>query len=96
ARIAIDTAQARHASIEQRLHLADDMGHKNRLLDHLLRDTAVNQAIVFTATKRAADELAQDLSSKGFAVAALHGDMNQGARNRTIQAMHRGRVRVLV
>ena len=96
ARIAIDAAQARHESIEQRLHLADDMGHKNRLLDHLLRDTAMNQAIVFTATKRAADELAQDLQAKGFAVAALHGDMNQGARNRTIQAMHRGRVRVLV
>jgi len=95
-RIAIDAAQARHESIEQRLHLADDMGHKNRLLDHLLRDADMNQAIVFTATKRAADELAQDLLSKGFAVAALHGDMNQGARNRTIQAMHRGRVRVLV
>ena len=45
-----------HADIEQRLHFADDMGHKNRLLDHLLRDVEMNQAIVFTATKRAADE----------------------------------------
>jgi len=95
-RIEIDSQQARHESIEQRLHIADDQGHKNRLLNHLLREIDVNQAIVFTATKRSADEVAQDLHSKGFAVAALHGDMNQGARTRTIQALHRGRLRVLV
>jgi superfamily II DNA/RNA helicase len=83
-------------NISQRLHFADDMGHKNRLLNHVLRDIDVNQAIVFTSTKRAADELALDLHSKGFAAAALHGDMNQGARNRTIEALRRGRLRVLV
>ena len=96
ARIEIDSQQARHENIVQRLHFADDQGHKNRLLNHLLRDVDVNQAIVFTATKRSADEVAQDLHSKGFAAAALHGDMNQGARTRTLQAMHVGRLRVLV
>jgi superfamily II DNA/RNA helicase len=96
ARIEIDAQRAKHENIAQRMHYADDLGHKNRLLDHLLRETDMNQAIVFTATKRSADEVALDLQSKGFAVAALHGDMNQGARTRTIQAMHRGRVRVLV
>ncbi|HQW38141.1 MAG TPA: DEAD/DEAH box helicase, partial [Usitatibacteraceae bacterium] len=96
ARIEIDSSRTRHENIAQRMHFADDLGHKNRLLDHVLRDAEVNQAIVFTATKRAADELALDLHSKGYAVAALHGDMNQGARNRTLQALHRGRLRVLV
>jgi len=96
ARIEIDSQRAKHENIAQRLHFADDLGHKNRLLDHLLRDAGVNQAIVFTATKRSADEVALDLHSKGFAVAALHGDMNQGARTRTLQALHRGRLRVLV
>ncbi len=96
ARIAIDAAQARHENIEQRMHFADDMGHKNRLLGHLLRDAGLQQAIVFTATKRAADDLAQDLHAQGFAAAALHGDMNQGARNRTLQALRRGGLRVLV
>jgi superfamily II DNA/RNA helicase len=96
ARIEIDTHRTRHENIAQRLHFADDLGHKNRLLDHVLRDTEVNQAIVFTATKRSADELALDLHSKGYAAAALHGDMNQGARTRTLQALHRGRLRVLV
>ncbi len=88
ARIEIDSSRTRHENIAQRMHFADDLGHKNRLLDHVLRDAEVNQAIVFTATKRAAAELALDLHSKGYAVAALHGDMNQGARNRTLQALH--------
>ncbi len=95
-RIDVSGHQTKHENIEQRLHFADDLGHKNRLLDHLLRDAELNQAIVFTATKRAADDLANNLNAQGFAVAALHGDMKQGARNRTLQAMKRGGVRVLV
>ena len=96
ARIESDSRQARHENIVQRLHFADDAGHKNRLLNRLLSDIEVKQAIVFTATKRSADEVALDLHSKGFSAAALHGDMNQGARTRTLQALHRGRLRVLV
>ena len=95
-RIAVDSQQSRHENIEQRLHFADDMGHKNRLLDHLLRDVDMNQAIVFTATKRAADDLASNLNEQGFSVAALHGDMKQGARTRTLQALRKGGLRVLV
>ena len=95
-RIAVDSQQSRHENIEQRLHFADDMGHKNRLLDHLLRDAEMNQAIVFTATKRAADDLASSLNEQGFSVAALHGDMKQGARTRTLQALRKGGLRVLV
>ncbi|MFX5441870.1 DEAD/DEAH box helicase, partial [Acinetobacter baumannii] len=60
------------------------MGHKQRLLDHLLRDEGVEQAIVFTATKRDADQIAEQLGENGFLAAALHGDMHQGERNRTL------------
>ena len=95
-RIAVDTAQTRHANISQRLHFTDDMGHKNRLLERILGDTDLLQAIVFTSTKRACDQLAQDLHGKGHSAAAMHGDMNQGARNRTLQALRRGGLKVLV
>jgi superfamily II DNA/RNA helicase len=95
-RIDVSGQQAKHENIEQRLHFADDMAHKGRLLDHLLRDVEVNQAIVFTSTKRAADELSQGLNAQGHASAALHGDMKQGARNRTLQALRQGRLRILV
>ncbi|MEW5942551.1 MAG: DEAD/DEAH box helicase [Pseudomonadota bacterium] len=95
-RIQIASQQARHEHIEQRLHYVDDMAHKNRLLDYLLRDVELKQAIVFTATKRDADELAADLFAQGHAAAALHGDMNQGMRNRTLAKLRNGAIRVLV
>ncbi|HVQ06397.1 MAG TPA: DEAD/DEAH box helicase, partial [Burkholderiaceae bacterium] len=54
-----------HADIEQRLHWADDLQHKNALLDHLLTDRNVDQALVFTSTQRDADKLAERLYEMG-------------------------------
>ncbi len=82
--------------IEQRLHAADDMQHKNKLLNHLIADSGMTRAIIFSGTKRNADQLARELSAQGHAAAALHGDMNQNARNRTIMNMRRGKIRFLV
>ncbi len=95
-RISIAATKARHEHIEQRLMYVDDLAHKNRLLDHLLRDVELNQAVVFTATKRDADQIADELSAAGHAAAALHGDMNQRERNRTLLNLRRGNLRVLV
>lgn len=86
----------RHANIEQRLHFVDDMNHKNKLLEHLLIAPDVNQTIIFTSTKRHADLLAEDLYAAGHSTAALHGDMTQGARNRTLTKLRHGDVKVLV
>ena len=86
----------KHANIEQRLHFVDDMTHKNKLLEHLLIAPEVNQAIIFTSTKRHADVLAEDLYAAGHKTAALHGDMTQGARNRTLTKLRHGDVKVLV
>lgn len=83
-------------AIEQRLHVTDDIRHKGRLLSHLLTDIEMSQAIIFSATKRDADALAEDLYNQGHSVAALHGDMSQRERNRTITDMKRGRVKLLV
>ncbi|WP_246795302.1 DEAD/DEAH box helicase [Burkholderia perseverans] len=83
-------------NIAQTVHYVDDRDHKDRLLDHLLRDDALDQAIIFTATKIDADQLAGRLADAGFESAALHGDLPQGARNRTIRALRERRVRVLV
>ncbi len=95
-RIQVAAQQDRHENIEQRLHYVDDMAHKSRLLQHMLTDIDLTQAIVFTATKRDADMLAEDLFAQGHSAAALHGDMNQGARNRTLTKLRRGGLRVLV
>ncbi|CAJ0863981.1 DEAD/DEAH box helicase [Ralstonia flatus] len=95
-RIEIAAAKVDQSHIEERLHFTDDMSHKQQLLDHLLRDASLKQAIVFTATKRDADSLAERLTEHGFSAGALHGDMHQGARNRTLTALRRGQLRVLV
>ena len=94
--IQIATQTEKHENIEQRLHFVDDMTHKNKLLEHLLIAPEVNQVIVFTSTKRHADLLAEDLYAAGHKTAALHGDMTQGARNRTLTKLRHGDVKVLV
>ncbi len=85
-----------HANIEQRLHWADHGAHKDALLDHLLADREVEQALVFTSTQRDADDLADRLAEFGHRVASLHGGMPQGRRNRVLDGLRRGHLRVLV
>ncbi len=96
ARVQVATTRTQHAAIEQRQLHADGFAHKGRLLDALLRDTALGQAIVFTSTKRSADDLAATLIDRSFTAAALHGDMPQRDRNRTLHQLRDGRLRVLV
>jgi superfamily II DNA/RNA helicase len=95
-RIEVAQGKITHDKIEQRLHIADGLQHKNRLLRHLCADKAMTRAIVFSGTKRDADVLARELRTEGYAVAALHGDMTQSARNRTMDSMKRGKIRILV
>ncbi|MDH4216526.1 MAG: DEAD/DEAH box helicase, partial [Gallionella sp.] len=95
-RISVSAAKDKHENIEQRMMFADDVAHKNKMLSHLLTGVDINQALVFTATKRDADGLADQLSAQGHSVAALHGDMSQRERNRTLLNMRNGNVRILV
>ena len=85
-----------HDAIEQRLHLADNLQHKNNMLRSLCEDATMTRAIIFSATKRDADSLARDLNQQGYSAAALHGDMTQFARNRTVSNLRRGKIRLLV
>ncbi|MFW9308718.1 helicase-related protein, partial [Glaesserella parasuis] len=67
-----------------------------KLLDHWLRDTTINQAIVFASTQVECDGLANDLQQDGFSAVALHGALSQGLRNRRLMALRSGQVQVLV
>ncbi|MBS3903707.1 MAG: DEAD/DEAH box helicase [Simkania sp.] len=87
---------AKHENIEQRLHAVENLDHKYRLLDDLLNDPMLHQAIVFTSTKRQADSLVDKLSRSGQQAAVLHGGMKQGQRTRTILQLRQGKTRVLV
>ncbi|NLI82408.1 MAG: DEAD/DEAH box helicase [Deltaproteobacteria bacterium] len=95
-RVEVSPGKRTHDTIEQRVHLADNVMHKNRLLQHICGDSSVKKAIIFSATRRDAESLARELNAQGFGAAALHGDMNQNARQRTILNMRRGKIRLLV
>jgi superfamily II DNA/RNA helicase len=52
--------------------------------------------MIFTRTKRTAQKVADDLTERGFAAAAVHGDLGQGAREQALRAFRAGKVDVLV
>lgn len=82
--------------IEQHFHAVDNIDHKHRLLNEILSDSKVNQAVIFTSTKRAADKLADLLSLEGHDASAFHGDMDQHKRTRTLKRLRDGKIRFLV
>ncbi|AGS06985.1 DEAD/DEAH box helicase [Candidatus Profftella armatura] len=92
----VNSIEKKQKNIIQSILFVDDILHKNRLLDYLLRDKRVGQAVVFTATKRDADIIADRLNISGFLAAPLHGDLHQNARNRTLENLRRGRIKILV
>lgn len=95
-RIQIDSPQEKHSNIKQVMFWADHSQHKRKLLDHWLRDTSIEQAIVFASTQIECDGLATDLQQSGFSAVALHGALSQGLRNRRLMALRNGQVQFLI
>ncbi len=83
-------------NIEQKLFYTNSQKHKRSILDQVLEDKTLDQALIFTATKRQAATLARELSVAGHLAFALHGDMNQRQRTRTMQQMRKKRFKILV
>jgi superfamily II DNA/RNA helicase len=69
---------------------------KIEVLARVLQAKDRGLSIVFCQTKRAADQVVTALSDRGFAAAAVHGDLGQGAREQALRAFRNGKVDVLV
>jgi superfamily II DNA/RNA helicase len=69
---------------------------KAELLARVLQARERSLALIFTRTKRTAAKVADDLEERGFAAAAIHGDLGQGAREQALRAFRSGKVDVLV
>jgi superfamily II DNA/RNA helicase len=82
--------------IKQEVYLADNLQHKVKLLQYFLKEINIFKGIIFSATKINADKLAKQLRDEGYLVQALHGDLKQSMRNRTIEEFRRGRVQFLI
>lgn len=96
ARVQISGVKVKHESITQHAHQADDYRHKRALLSSLLAGEEIQQAIIFTATKKGAEELSLRLRDEGLKCSALHGDMKQGLRRRTVDNLKCKKINVLV
>lgn len=83
-RIEVDSIKQEHSQIQQFIHFSRNINHKKSLLTSLLDQDETELAIIFSATKRCTDDLAKEMRTLGHRCAALHGDMSQAARNRTI------------
>src|SRR5690606_42123958 len=73
-----------------------DLAHQSMLLSAFLRRDDMVQCVVFASTRQSTEDLREQLAANGFSVAALHGDMQQGQRNRALNGMRAGRTKVLV
>lgn len=69
---------------------------KPEMLARILQANGRGLTMVFCRTKRTAAKVAEDLAERGFAAAAVHGDLGQGAREQALRAFRSGKVDVLV
>ncbi len=70
--------------------------HKNALLLHLLQDSAIQNALLFTRTKHGANKVAKHLVQAGIRAEAIHGNKSQAARQKALENFKGNRTRVLV
>lgn len=70
--------------------------NKIEIVARIMQAEGRGLTMIFTRTKRAADRVAEELDFRGFAVAAVHGDLGQGARERALRAFRAGKIDVLV
>jgi superfamily II DNA/RNA helicase len=82
-------------STEQHAFRAHQMD-KIEVLARILQAEGRGLTIVFCRTKRASDQVAAALTTRGFAAAAVHGDLGQSQRERAMRAFRSGKVDVLV
>src|SRR5487761_261320 len=75
-----------------RIHHLD----KIEVLARVLQAEDRGLTMVFCQTRRMADQVAEALGTRGFAVASVHGDLGQGQRERALRAFRNGKVDVLV
>ena len=93
--IAIDPERRTIGSVEQ-VYVEVLEEDKVRVLEELLRRWETEQVLIFRHTKRGVDRLLTDLDRRKHQVAAIHGDMTQRERERTLEKFRGGEIKILV
>lgn len=94
-KIKIKPAETTVSAIEQ-CYMRVSAKHKLESLTRFLEVEEFNAAIIFSRTKTGSAELAEKLRARGYASAALNGDMKQSLRKETIDKLKRGQFDIVV
>lgn len=81
--------------IEQKVMFVDKT-NKPLLLESVLKDKNIKTMLVFTRTKHGANRVVKHLDKADIPSAAIHGNKSQGARERALDDLKKGKIRVLV
>ncbi|NLA55918.1 MAG: DEAD/DEAH box helicase [Corynebacterium humireducens] len=84
-----------HSTTEQVVFMAHRMD-KPAVTARILQANDRGRTIIFARTKRTAAEVAEELAGRGFTVGAVHGDMGQPAREKSLNAFRDGTIEILV
>ncbi|MFF4922194.1 DEAD/DEAH box helicase [Kitasatospora sp. NPDC001261] len=90
-----DDTGATVANIEQHIFRAHSLD-KVEMVSRILQADGRGLAMIFCRTKRTAADVSDQLTQRGFAAGAVHGDLGQGAREQALRAFRNGKVDVLV
>ncbi|TMP33626.1 DEAD/DEAH box helicase [Pseudoalteromonas rubra] len=94
-RIGIEAQNQTAAKVEQIFYAVDEE-RKRELIAHLIGKQNWHQVLIFTRTKKQADDYAKELNKDGLKTQSIHGDKSQGARNKALAQFKDGEIRVLV
>jgi len=95
AKIEITPVSTTVESIDQYLYYVDKNNKKDLLL-HILKDSSIVSALVFTRTKHGADRIVKQLIKENVSALAIHGDKSQGARQSALNNFKSKKLRILV
>ncbi|WP_457641100.1 DEAD/DEAH box helicase [Persephonella sp.] len=73
-----------------------DSGKEFDILTEILEENEGRKSIIFTETKKGADDLSKKLRNKGFNADAIHGDYSQAKREKVLRDFRRNRIDILV
>ncbi|MBC7863374.1 MAG: DEAD/DEAH box helicase, partial [Bacteroidia bacterium] len=94
-KVSVDPVSSASGLIKQSVYFVNRQS-KRGLLQHVLKAKDMENALVFTRTKRGADKVVKELNKSGIAAEAIHGNKSQNARERALKGFKNRTLKVLV
>ncbi len=94
-RVEVTPVSSTAEKVDQSIYLVEKNDKKD-LLIHLLKDSKIQSALIFTRTKYGADKIARELYRAKISADAIHGNKTQAARQKALTNFKEGKIRVLV